>query len=617
MAGPWDRVDEIVAGKASDKPPWERVDEIAAAKAKPAGPVDRGAPYSARKEAVARLTGGGSSNLIEREVKAVSDWLGFGSKSALETEVERSERSGEAFEQGRGLKGMLEASGGTEASPFAMGMGMSGPSIPIARAAGKGVGSALVLDDLAQKRAVEIVKGRLEQDLKGTNTTANDVLFEAGKTPDKPLTLADMSDANVIGLLGKISRRPGEAGAMVKKFLEDRDKLAGTRATEDINLSLGGKSTYKAADDLIEGRAKAVAPLYEEAFKKNQNVASPLLDRILETDAGKSALAGARSRISNKMQLMGKPDPELMEQARETGQRIEGGKGVASGLKLKTWDLIKQELDDMIGATKRKVISGTARKSEVADLVDLKNKLVGQLDALDVTARPARKGRGYGAADIPARAGAYSRARAEYSGPSRSLDALEEGRDIFKKEPEEIAQEVGKLSSGDREFYRLGAAQEARKMIAKTGQAGDEARKLVGNEWVKAQLRPLFDNEAEYNQLVNNLTAESRMFKKKFETLGGSQTAGRVAEDMPGLEALTEAGHAALSASHGNTLGAITRGYRSFNAWRRTLDPATNMEVAKILTTPLNAPGSPGLKLLTESGLNPARRNALNQIMPP
>ena len=52
--------------------------------------------------------------------------------------------------------------------------------------------------------------------------------------------------------------------------------------------------------------------------------------------------------MQNKMMRMGLPDPGADRAGAEAGRYVPGG--VASGMKLQTWDLIKQDLDGQMGS---------------------------------------------------------------------------------------------------------------------------------------------------------------------------------------------------------------------------------------------------------------------------
>jgi hypothetical protein len=124
----------------------------------------------------------------------------------------------------------------------------------------------------------------------------------------------------------------------------------------------------------------------------------------------------------------------------------------------------------------------------------------------------------------------YAQARAAYSGPSQSINAVNLGGDIFNKSPELISQEMGNLSPSDQDFYRLGAADALRKRIAQTSSGGNEALRIVGNDYVKQQFRPLFDSDDAYNQFIQSAENENKMFQTRQQMLGNSATYRRQAQ---------------------------------------------------------------------------------------
>lgn len=443
-------------------------------------------------------------------------------------------------------------------------------------------------------RAVQVVLGRIDQDAKYGGPTVQHVMdaLNTARASQKPLTLADLGGENIKQLGGYVARQPGESRNFARSVLMGRDADAGARLNSDVSRYISsGPTMQQTAEALTEARSNAAAPLYEEAFSANQSVSSKLLDRILNTDAGKAALEGARQRMSNRMSLMGKPDPELAEQAREAGQILKGG--VASGLKLKTWDLIKQDLDDTINSTKRKVINGTARKGELGELIDLKRAMVRELDNQDITARA-------GPNSMKPEGGAYARARAAYSGPSQSLDALEAGKEIFKQTPEEISAAFAKLNPNDQEFYRTGVADVLRERIAKTGVGGNEARALIKNDWTRNQLKPIFPTDEAFNNFADAVGAEHTMADTTTRMLRGSQTAERLAEDQsPDNRAVASGSRLAKDLVTGNWLSALANGARLKKDLGLRSDPALNEAVGHLLFTPnLSKTGEAGARLL-------------------
>lgn len=200
------------------------------------------------------------------------------------------------------------------------------------------------------------------------------------------------------------------------------DKIAPAAAPESYVARFRG-----AADEVVAAeekkRMELAQPLYTEAFAANKDMASPTLNRLLLTPHGKKAMTWARERMQNRMSRMGTPDPELTEQMRELVARgemdpIKGG--VSKGMKLETYDLIKQAMFDEEQALRKLVATGKARKGELKDLVDIRKDFIRELDRLDVTASTGKN-------SVRPDGGAYSRARKTFSDGSEDLEAMLEG----------------------------------------------------------------------------------------------------------------------------------------------------------------------------------------------
>jgi hypothetical protein len=235
-------------------------------------------------------------------------------------------------------------------------------------------------------------------------------------------------------------------------------------------------------------------------------------------------------------------------------------------------DAAKRGLDSMV-ADERNPITGRLSQRGVS-LDQFRRAYLGELDGLDTS-------------------GAYAGARASWAGPSASMDAVRAGQAVLNRRPEEIAADVARLrqtSPGDLEFYRLGAADAIKEKIAKTGMGGDEAKRLVGNQYTQQQLRPLFDAQPDYDRFIKSVTAENRMFETRQRLVGGSQTAERLAEDtgsegaaghaIRGTVALAEGAPGAAGLSYIKALGALSRGE----------SPAVNSAAARMLFRPQTDP---------------------------
>ena len=434
------------------------------------------------------------------------------------------------------LPGWLQATGVGAGAGAAYG---SGEAMPGERLAGAGVGAGLgagigaagypimkgagLLYD-AGKGAVQrwanpetAALGRFSQAMGRDETTAGRMgarLRELGPQA----TLADVGGENVTSLARAAAGTPGPAKNRASMVLKGRTAGESERIGKSIQKGLEPEDYFLAEDQLVDKLRSRAAPYYEEAYKRFQAIDTPEVNRVLETPAGRQALKGAAQKMQNDMTLAGRVDPELtaaLKEAAEVGLAETTGSGVAKGLKLRTLDYVKRELDDMIEAAKR-----SGRKDDARIFTGLKGKLVSSLD--DAT----------GGANSP-----YAKARQVYGEDATVLKALEEGRDFTKLDPEIIGRQLAKLPDAAKEAYRSGAARAIMDIVNKTPDTASAATRLYNNSLMRQRLRAVFPDQASYNGIAKTLTAEMRFKQTENRVLGGSPTAEKLAEqkDLGGI----------------------------------------------------------------------------------
>lgn len=463
--------------------------------------------------------------------------------------------------------------------------GLTGGALPIASEYGsRAISPVLEKFGLTspEATATSAVRSAVLKDQAAGGPSTAEIATTLGRTPG--MNIADAGGQNVKALGGTTFRSGGPASTFIKNALDSRDEQAGTLLSDAIDSGIAkGGSNFTTSAALSQQAKDTAAPLYKQAFAANPSIDSPTLNRILKTPFGQSALGTARERMQNKMTLMGTPDPELTAQARDLasiGQMNMPRQGVANGMKLQTWDQIKQAMDDEISALKRGVVNGSVRPGRVADAVALKKALVGELDRLDSTAAAGPNSTKIGG-------GLYAQARAAYAGPSALNDAMESGSQIFTKHPDEIAADISNLSPSERDHYLLGAANALKDRIAKVPNSANEANKVIGNEMLRRQLRPLFGTDSGYQKFVQTARDVGKQFETRSHTILGSQTAERVAADLPhegplgdavrGATALAEGAPVASTLSFAKALGRVAG--KAFGG----RSDATNQAIAKIL----------------------------------
>jgi hypothetical protein len=439
---------------------------------------------------------------------------------------------------------------------------------PIAEAAARQISPAAVTRQAASK-----LSQRITQDAEAGGVTAGDIQSELSGT-NKPLTLMDVGGENVKGAAGNVARTPGPGREVMSKFLNERDAGAGPRLIGDISdeLSNGG-TAFATGRALSAQRQTAAAPLYGKAYmapalNPDTIAAGGALDNLMKRPsmpaAANNALAIAKEegRSPTSLGLTFDADGNVKFE------------GVPSW---QTLDYVKRGLDD--------VLDGYRDKTTGRLVLDEKGRAINNtrqdfLDFLDQN-NPA-----------------YASARAAWSGPSQSMSAIKQGQGIFNRGPEQIAEDLSRLSPGDRDFYRLGAANALRDRIAKTSSGGNEANRIIGNDYVQQQLRPLFPDVGSYNRFINAAQSENKMFQTRNAVLGNSATAARLAEDGQGGHGGGYMIPMATAAIEGNKMGMAlfaSKMVKDLLDRSHSMSPAVNAEMARLLTTRGNQSLPPGL----------------------
>lgn len=428
-----------------------------------------------------------------------------------------------------GAEGAAVTSGGSD-TPFSeqvatgakYGFGV-GTLLPAAMDTGKGVANFFTREK-GSYAANKVLEAAIADH--GSLDAVQEKLKELGPKA----SFADLGP-NSAKLADRVNMTPGSGQTLITQALQQRQKDSArdllSSAAKNMKVYDEYHQTFEELNDLRKARA---TPLYKEAFAGNKEINSPVLDRILETPAGQKALAGAREAMQNKMSLMGVPDQDLIEQAKLVGQYVPGQGGISKGLKLETWDLIKRELDSMGLAAKKGAALGTTTTSEAARYNDLAGGLRSELDKLDKTN------------------GLYAKARDAWEGPSRSMLALEEGKDFLKLSRQEIQNKLKAFPMADQRMYRIGALQSMEKEILSSAQSSNASRRLMGDFGFKEEkLRALFPSNKAFEAFKQQAERTTVFHNTKQRILGGSSTAPRfaaAAEDDIVDKAFNVAGHA-------------------------------------------------------------------------
>lgn len=312
--------------------------------------------------------------------------------------------------------------------------------------------------------------------------------------------------------------------ASADRYFDQRTGEAVEGMKKAVSQNISPVENYFAtADDVLERGRERVKPLYKEAFKANPSMSSPRLDRILNTPEAKEALATVSRYYQDQMKLLAKPDPELTEIARELARMgkmdpVKGG--VASGIKMEALDAVKKELDAKVRGAKRAMDMGDSSAVEKFRAFEaVRSNLVDEIDNLDVTKKAGPN------SERP-KGGLYKQARAGAGDYIRVEQAMDEGRNFHKLDPELIGKRMDELAESEKEAFKIGVGKRIRDIIDDKNEGANPFNAVFGKGRQKQRLEKILGPD-EYRSLEKSLRAEDRIFKMRNEILGGSPTMGK------------------------------------------------------------------------------------------
>lgn len=314
-------------------------------------------------------------------------------------------------------------------------------------------------------------KRTLVEALRNAGSTVDDVKTRLDPVTGQPMALADVGGENVLGLAQYVGRKPGAGMSAARDFVEQRGGLnQSARLQGEIDRAISSGDWKSTLDDIIATRARNAKAAYDPVMSDTTPVNSkPIVDAIesrIETAKGpvKDALRRARAVLLNKD---GAPDTTL------------------AGLHES-----KLALDALIDRTAEKPIGRIAR----GEVIEVQKALLAEMDA--------------------ASKGGYAAARDTWAGPSRAKDAMELGRSILSgKDFDETAAAIAKLSTSEKDFFRIGVARALDDAVKGRLDNADmtKLRQLWGSQSVRERVAAAFDDPAQFKQFGEFMDREMNM----------------------------------------------------------------------------------------------------------
>jgi hypothetical protein len=398
--------------------------------------------------------------------------------------------------------------------------GALGSSAPLAiNAIGKGLNRAAYTLGLKSDDAIQ----------RGADLKAVQALENANTTPaavQQSLDDAVVPNMMIPDVAGEATRRlargsatvSGEGADIAQKALDDRMAGLGDDIADDIGFVLGGNTSKKEALDTIADRqAKNAADDYDAAFNIDGRPASvpvtPEIKRILSLPAFDEAV----EKAANLAKFDGVELP--------SAQRLIDG-GAIDNLSVRELHYIKMGLDEVMGLGKR-----GASKTSIGRGMErgLKNARASFIDIIDIASPKVLN-------DAGDEVSAYKIARNKFAGDARLKDALDDGEAFFKSGADDIASDLSKLSSSEKEAFKIGVAQAIRNNVDKVADMADAGKRIFGSPAKRKQLRAAFDDDASFEAFEKRMTQRASQVKTRARAAptAGSRTAP-LQEDVANL----------------------------------------------------------------------------------
>lgn len=375
-------------------------------------------------------------------------------------------------------------------------------------------------------------------------------------------TLADAGGENVRGLVERVAQTPGAGRTQVVPALTQRQQGQAMRLANDLRSLTGTTRTaHQAITDVTSERAAAARPLYQRAYEEGDNALwSPGLERLTSAPSVQRAMRGAVQawRDQSIADGFGAMNPGALVQGGVL--RFQGG-NVPVFPNLQFWDYTKRMLDDQVRTA---INSGQGQKAQA--LTRITQSLREELDNLAPES--------------------YRSARDAWAGPSRYLDAIEEGRNILQTRvsAEELSAALPQMSAAEREGFRLGAISAiVGKMGNDSAKLGDMTKYLRSPE-VRSKIAAIMPDQEAAATWQRRLDYEVQASELTGRALGNSATARRLAERQ---DAENLAGDLVMDALTGTPQSFIRQVLGAGPKWiRDTMRSRADSLLADVLTNP-------------------------------
>lgn len=419
-----------------------------------------------------------------------------------------------------------------KAAAVGAGIGAAGGAVvPGLSAAGRGVARLVSRPFTGKKRLTEAgrrqVAEAIQQDIDAGFTTLDQAKQELASTPG--MTLADLGPS-VQALTENIATTPTAGGRVITQGLKERAFGQYDRVMPELSKALGRggePSMFKHhLQEIAQGAKTAADPLYKEAYSTPVRVTRRMNDILQATKTGKVGMRQANAlatELQRKVPAIGKLGT------------------MASTERL---DLIIQSMDDHVN---KLFTSGNAKLGRAAK--NLRDEFREAVYVANPTLREARQ---------------------TWAGYAKSEEALKNGRQIFSDKFDFDANDLARLSEGERTYFRVGVLKEIEKRMAHKIDTADITQDLLHRRSTRDALRVGFGSEEAFENVMDLLGREAKMQETFRNATGNSRTALRLAQGTDFGEKMAALAGYGVSLSTGMGIPPSIGGYLAKKGYQAT-----------------------------------------------
>lgn len=227
---------------------------------------------------------------------------------------------------------------------------------------------------------------------------------------------------------------------------------------------------------------------------------------------------------------------------------------------------VKMGLDDAISSARRD--PNGIQATEMRGVMELRNRFVSAMDDI-----------------IPG----YRQAREQWGGLHAAEDALDEGANWLKMQPEEVQQRVGEMTPFELQHARIGLVDEIRHATRGGVNRNVNVARALDDPDMQKSIAAAFDSPEQAAAFLDTVNTQYELLSNAGRWQGGSSTASNVLHAVD--EHLHTGAEMAGHMAEGNAGGAIRRGLQgAWNAVRGGALERANNQRGETLLHPIDTP---------------------------